>query len=164
VKTSTGDWKLPINIVRMVYIPIPKDDESFQSDDSLNDIVQSEDDTCGYEEAVERLTWQPNLDRDKGKELPQKLTRILSTKNGADPENEMNIGPKLFVPFEPVSAIYMFWATVRRLLHDKKEKTFITDPELQQILDLADWFLRLSELDCRSWKEANLTITFSSMH
>lgn len=133
--------------MREVYITRPEGDDSLQSDDSLNDSVRSGDNTYDFEEAieVERFIWQPIFDPDKGRGLPQKITRLLYTRNGADPEHEISIGPKLFVPFEPASAIHMFWATIRRLLYDKEEKLFIADPEFQQILDLADWFLRLSE-------------------
>jgi hypothetical protein len=58
------------------------------------------------------------------------------------------VGPKLFVPFEPVSAIIVFWATARRLLYDLRENFIAASEEFKEIMQLADLFLKFGE--CRA--------------
>jgi hypothetical protein len=67
--------------------------------------------------------------------------------------NRIQRGPKWrcegaarFVPFEPVTAVFMFWQSSCGLLQSfGKESTLIIDPYLQDIVDLCDFFLRLCE-------------------
>jgi hypothetical protein len=134
------------------------DEEEEETNESASvENKQSLDRLPGKNRKFEEITWTPTWNTDGARVLPQKTTRITFGK-GEEQDEEIPVGPTMFVPFEPITAVFMFWSTARRSMcnHEVKGKRkgevdhmerFVLKKgtEFTKIMKLAEFYLRLGE-------------------
>jgi hypothetical protein len=105
-----------------------------------------------HQRLCEKLLWTPQVDAKSGRKmLPQKCEQWIDYwPSDVEPISKRQTleggGPKRFVPLEPVTGVYMFWHSARRLLTDPREGPYVIGNQyFHEIMELCDLYLRLCQ-------------------
>lgn len=92
------------------------------------------------EERTQKFIWTEQVVNGK-KTIPQKcsLDEFVNSKD-VHIQPDIGLGPKIFVPFEPLSAIVIFWKTVMRL---KDSGDMVLTEEMEEVMGFARHYIKL---------------------